>query len=121
MKVAGFGFRAAATADSLHAALRAAGGEDVDALATLAEKAEAPALAALSARLGVGVIALPAIALAGVATISDSPRQRALFNTGSLAEAAALCAAGPGARLLGPRAVSPDGLAMAAIAERSGT
>jgi cobalt-precorrin 5A hydrolase len=34
-----------------------------------------------------------------------------------VAEAAALAAAGPGARLRGPRAVSADGTATAAIAE----
>ena len=39
------------------------------------------------------------------------------FGTGSVAEAAALAAAGAGARLLGPRAVSADATAVAAIAE----
>jgi cobalt-precorrin 5A hydrolase len=40
-----------------------------------------------------------------------------MFGTGSIAEASALVAAGPGARLRGPRAVSADGTATAAIAE----
>ena len=35
------------------------------------------------------------------------------------AEAAALALAGPGARLRGPRAISADGTATAAIAERT--
>ncbi len=118
MRVAGLGFRQAATADSLRAALRAAGGENVAALATLAEKATAPALLALAEALGVPVIPIAAAALAEVETLTQSSRLRARLGTGSLAEAAALCAAGPGARLLGPRATAPDGLATAAIAER---
>jgi len=118
VRVAGLGFRQTATADSLRAALLAAGGEGVAALATLAEKAAAPALLALAGALGVPVIPITAAALAGVETLTDSPRLRAFLGTGSLAEAAALCAAGPGARLLGPRAAAPDGMATAAIAER---
>lgn len=118
MKVAGFGFRAAATAESLRAALRAAEGGGVGALATLAEKISAPALLTLAEELGVPVIPVTAAALAGVETLTQSPRLHARLGTGSLAEAAALCAAGQGARLLGPRATAPDGMATAAIAER---
>jgi cobalt-precorrin 5A hydrolase len=51
----------------------------------------------------------------GVTT--QSPRVQALRGVGSVAEAAALAAAGPGARLLGPRAVSACGTATAALAE----
>lgn len=119
MRVAGLGFRAAATTESLRGALLAAGGQDIAALATLAEKAAAPAVLALARELGLPVLPLAAAALAGVETLTQSPGQQARFGTGSLAEAAALCAAGSGARLLGPRAVSPDGLATAAIAQGS--
>ena len=42
------------------------------------------------------------------------------FNTGSLAEAAALVAAGPEARLISGRAVSIDKMATAAIAVNKG-
>jgi len=52
-------------------------------------------------------------------TLTQSARVASLYGTGSLAEAAALAAAGPGARLLGPRATSQDGKATAALAERS--
>lgn len=121
MRVAGFGFRDGTEITSLRAALMAAGGGEIHALASVAEKAEEPVLQALAAEMGVRVIALPVNMLAGVETITQSPRMLARFGTGSLAEAAALRAAGPGARLLGPRAASPDGLAMAAIAEGSGT
>jgi cobalt-precorrin 5A hydrolase len=50
-------------------------------------------------------------------TITQSPRVQALRGVGSVAEAAALAAAGPNARLLGPRAVSACGTATAALAE----
>ncbi|MDD2705785.1 MAG: cobalamin biosynthesis protein, partial [Acidocella sp.] len=82
VRVAGLGFRQAATVDSLRAALRAAGGENVAALATLAEKATAPALLALAGALGVPVIPITAAALAGVGTLTDSPRLRAFLGTG---------------------------------------
>ena len=118
MKVAGLGFRAAATPEALRAALDAAGGpEGLAALATLARKAEAPALRALAAELGLPIRAIPPEALAAQATLTASPRVEALHQTGSLAEAAALAALGPGARLIGPRAISPDGAATAAIAQ----
>lgn len=116
MKVAGLGFRAAATTESLLAALRAASGEDAAALATLSDKAQATALIDLAAALGVPIIPISAAALTNVKTFTQSPRQLATLGAGSLAEAAALIAAGPGARLLGPRATAPDGMATAAIA-----
>ncbi len=118
MKVAGLGFRRAATTESLRAALNAAGSTGVGALATLADKAVAPALLRLAEELRVPVIPVAAAALAGVETLTQSPRLQARLHTGSLAEAAALIAAGPGSRLLGPRAMAPDGMATAAIAEK---
>lgn len=119
MRIAGFGFRRAATSESLRGALAAAGGAlAVDGLATAAGKADAACLRELAAQLRVPVHAIAADALAAIATPTRSARVAALYGTGSLAEAAALAAAGPGARLVAPRAVSPDGLATAAIAER---
>ena len=118
MRIAGMGFRDKAGVDSLRSALMAAGGIDgVVALATAAEKAQAQVLIALATelRLPICVIELPA--LAAVATQTWSDRVASRFGAGSLAEAAALAAAGPAARLLGPRAVSSDGMATAAIAE----
>lgn len=117
-RVAGIGFRAAAPLEALHAALaQAGGGGGLQALATSAEKARAPQARALARALGLPLIALAPEALAGQPTPTRSPRQIARFGTGSLAEAAALAAAGPGARLLSPRALSPDRNASAAIAE----
>jgi cobalt-precorrin 5A hydrolase len=121
MKIAGIGFRETAGIDSLRSALMSAGGADgVTALATAAEKADALALVALAAELHLPIRAITSGALAAVETETWSKRVAARFGTGSLAEAAALVAAGPAARLLGPRAVSADGMATAAIAEGDG-
>jgi cobalt-precorrin 5A hydrolase len=116
MIVAGFGLRAGATLAALEDALARAGGADgLTHLATLAAKAHA--LAPLSHALGLPVIALPPEVLQAQPVLTASTRVAALYGTGSVAEAAALAAAGPGARLRGPRTVSRDGTATAAIAE----
>lgn len=116
MIVAGFGLRTGATLAALQDALARAGGPgDVTHLTTLAAKT--PALEPLGRALGLPVVALPPAALRGQATVTRSARVEGLFGVGSVAEAAALAAAGPGARLRGPRAVSADGTATAAIAE----
>ena len=116
MIVAGLGFRAGATEEDLAAALTLAGCAP-ELIATLAVKAEARALQAVARRIGVRVIGLPETALAGVATVTRSERVLHRFGTGSVAEAAALVAAGPGARLIRPRLVS--GLVTLALAEAS--
>ena len=116
MIVAGFGFRPGATLAALQDALARAGGTDgVTHLATLAVKAVG--LEPLAQALELPVVALAPEALHGVPTLTRSGRVEEMFGTGSLAEAAALAAAGQGARLRGPRAVSADGMATAAIAE----
>ena len=119
MIVAGFGFRRAATAESLLDALDKARGPQAPALlATAEDKAAAPAFQALSARLGLPIHAVSLDALAQVETPTRSATVRALRGSGSVAEAAALVAAGPGASLLGPRAVSADRMATCALATR---
>lgn len=116
MIVAGFGFRSGATLAALQDALARAGGpEGVTHLATLSAKA--PGLQPLGGALGLPVLALPPDLLHDQPTLTRSSRVQALHGTGSVAEAAALAAAGRGARLRGPRAVSSDGTATAAIAE----
>lgn len=117
MRVAGIGFRRAASLSSLRDALARAGGR-ADMLATAAEKAEAPVMRDLARSLALPLGAVEREALGAQVTLTESAIVRARFGTGSVAEAAALAAAGPGARLLGPRVVSGDGLATAAIAER---
>ena len=56
----------------------------------------------------------------GVATPTQSGRVQLQFQTGSVAEAAALTAAGRGARLVVLRVTSPDGMATCAVAEGEG-
>lgn len=118
MRVAGLGLRTGASREALRAALAAAGAEGCTALATAEAKAGAVVLRDLARDLGLPVLAIPPAALAAQDTLTQSPRVQARFGTGSLAEAAALAGAGPGARLSGPRAQSPDGMATAAVAER---
>ncbi len=116
MSVAGFGFRSETTLAALQDALsRAGGAEGVTHLATLADKA--PGLVPLGLALGLPVVGLPSEALHGQPVLTHSNRVQGLYGTGSVAEAAALAAAGKGARLRGPRSVSSDGAATAAIAE----
>ncbi len=121
MRVAGFGFRDRVTEGALEAALEAAlaeagGPAGIGALATAEDKAAHPALAALALRLALPLRAVPLLALAETGATLTA-RAPARYAGKSLAEAAALAAAGPGARLVSPRSVSPDRTATCAIAE----
>ncbi|GLS86523.1 precorrin methylase [Cypionkella aquatica] len=119
MIFAGLGFRKDAGIDSLRDALARAGGGIIHALATADDKADAPQIRALGAELALPLHAIPLQVLQNQPTLTQSARVHARYGTGSLAEAAALAAAGPGARLLGARVTSRDGRATAALAERS--
>ena len=112
MRIAGIGLRASATAADLDAALALAG--PVEALATASIRA-----AALEA-LARGRWRVLAVDVANVATHTQSWRIKGRFGTGSVAEAAALKAAGPGARLVLVRQVVPEGRATVAVAEGEG-
>lgn len=121
MRVAGLGFRKEATIESLREALDAVGGaQGLDALATALDKADAAVIVSLARELGLTIKPLPTEALARVETATHSARVETMFGTGSLAEAAALAAAGQGARLVSVRSVSRDRTATAAIAEGEG-
>jgi cobalt-precorrin 5A hydrolase len=124
MRVAGFGFRTGATLEALRAVLDAveAQGGKAEALASLPAKAAAPPLRALAAERGLRVYA---VTVQGVVTPTQSARVQALYGTGSVAEAAALCAAGVGeagvgARVTVPRIADADGMATCAMAEQVG-
>ena len=120
MRVAGVGFRAGASAAALTEAVQAAAGVAgvrPEALATLPEKAGAAVLCAVAGQMALPVLA---VQVAGVVTPTRSARIAARFGTGSVAEAAALAAAGPGAVLIAGRQVSADGMATAAMAEGRG-
>lgn len=121
MKIAGLGFKKDVTLTSLREALLAAGGPDgLTAIATVSDKADAAALKQLARECGVPIKAVPADVLAGVETPTQAERVAERFGTGSVAEAAALAAAGPRARLIATRVVSQDRSATAAIAEGDG-
>ncbi|PZR00911.1 MAG: precorrin methylase [Cereibacter sphaeroides] len=116
MIVAGFGFRREATVASLRDALGRTGAKDVTLLATASDKAVAPAFVALAQELALPVIPLDDLS---ITTLTNSAASRAARGTGSVAEAAALVAAGPGASLLGMRVVSADRMATCALATRN--
>ena len=105
--VAGIGCRRGATAEEVLAAVAAAraahGRARLDALATLGAKRGEAGIAEAAARLGLPLlIAEPGGTVEG---LTRSAASLAATGTPSASEAAALTAAGPGARLLGPRLV----------------
>jgi len=122
--VVGLGFRPHTTGQALRQALVAAertaqrrGPHHVpfEALATAADKHDHPALSQLATELGVPVVA---VALAQLRAQDAQPSHYvpARYGAHSLAEAAALAAAGEGAVLVAQRHISTDGTATAAIA-----
>lgn len=119
MIVAGFGFRTGATVASLHTALASAqhGHAFVSALAAPHDKLAL--VSKLAKTLGLPVIAVTPDALQIPNTSTQSIASLEARQTGSVAEAAALAAAGPDAQLLAIRHISPDRMATCAIA-RSG-
>jgi cobalt-precorrin 5A hydrolase len=117
MIIAGFGFRAEATLSALQNALASAqhGQPHVSLLAVPDDKA---ALAQLLANtMDLPLIAISPEALRSAQTATQSTASLEARQTGSVAEACALAAAGPGARLLTPRHISSDRMATCAIAE----
>ncbi|SEL37835.1 cobalt-precorrin 5A hydrolase [Roseovarius nanhaiticus] len=119
MIAAGFGFRGSADTDSLRAALAACGAAP-DLIATAMGKEKSAGLRRLAEELGVPIHAVPLGLLEAQKTYTYSPASHAAHGTGSVAEAAALAAAGPGARLISARQISPDRMATCAMAEGDG-
>ena len=120
MRVAGIGFRKGAPLDSLREVLRAteAQGGPAEALASLPEKSVDTRLQTLAAERGLPLIP---VAVAGQSTPTKSPRVLAMHAAGSVAEAAALVAAGAGAQITVARITAPDGMATCAMAESKDT
>ncbi|KAE9630004.1 cobalamin biosynthesis protein [Parasedimentitalea maritima] len=126
MKIAGIGFRQSASTADLRAALALTGCAQPDALASVTVKANAPQMQQLATEMNLPVIALAEADIQGLETPTQSPRIQARFGTGSLAEATALAAAKQGqpeatVQLLTPRVITDNGLATAAIAQRTTT
>lgn len=113
MIVAGIGCRRGAKAHDIEAAIRAAlahaGIEtaELKAIATGSAKASEPGIAATAATLGLTImpIADAELQAAGARVETRSDRVLALTGVPSLAEAAALAAAGPASRLIAARLV----------------
>ncbi|GFE50566.1 precorrin methylase [Roseobacter cerasinus] len=122
MIAAGFGFRKGATASSLEDAFaRACEAAEPEVLATVDDKAMAEAFRLFAEERGLPIKAIPPDVLAQQKTTTHSDASRVRFGTGSVAEASALAAAGPGARLLTVRQISADKLATCALAIQEAT
>lgn len=122
MIVAGVGCRKGTSAREIGAAIDAAlsrAGLRTDALDVIAApalKSAEAGIAAAANELGVPLVLVPQAELeaAGARTVTRSERVVALMGVPSAAEAAALAAAGPAARLVAPRtAVGPATCALA--------
>jgi cobalt-precorrin 5A hydrolase len=120
--VAGIGFRRGASAAAIEAVIAAAlarAGLDDGALALIAapeSKCAEQGIAAAASARGVPLVAVSRAELegAGGRTVTRSERSLALMGVSSVAEAAALAAAGSAARLLLPRlALGPATCALA--------
>jgi cobalt-precorrin 5A hydrolase len=120
MRVIGLGFRASADLASLQDALRLALAESdgkIDAIVTESAKSREAVFREFAELLGLPGLGVTQTDLKQMITPTQSQRIQDKFGTGSLAEAAALAAAGPDAQLVAARVVSGDGKATAAIAE----
>ncbi|MBT2771697.1 cobalamin biosynthesis protein [Halomonas sp. ISL-60] len=117
LKVAGFGFRSEAPSASLAQALD----QLIEQYGAIDQLAAAHSMLPLVKQLGrlrsLEVIAVADAELSSIATLTQSAHSMRERGTGSVAEAVALLAAGPGATLLGPRLISADRQATAALAE----
>ena len=111
MIVAGIGCRAGAPARDIEAAIAAALTEaqlapsSVDVIATSVAKEHEPAIATAASTRGVRFVVVTQVELeaAAAGTVTRSERVFAIAGVPSVSEAAALAAAGAGARLLVPR------------------
>ncbi len=114
MVIAGFGCRAGATVASFREAL-AATGVRPDGLAVPEDRAAL--IAGFAQGEGVSVVAITADQLSGIDTPTQSDLSLTHRGVGSVAEAVALAAAGPSARIIVARVISSDRMATCAIAQ----
>jgi cobalt-precorrin 5A hydrolase len=124
--VAGIGFRHATAADEIldlvgHALARQP--FLLGSVATAADRADEPAIRAVAATLGVPLIGVSAEALIAMdaRVVTRSARITATRGVGSVAEAAALAGAGPGATLILPRIASAGATCALALGPESVT
>ncbi|HBP40451.1 MAG: cobalamin biosynthesis protein [Vreelandella alkaliphila] len=116
LRIAGFGFRSEATLESLGQALD----QLIEQYGAIDKLAAAHSMLPLVEELGrlrnIEVIAVADAELSTVATLTHSTHSLQARGTGSVAEAVALLAAGPNARLVGPRIIAEDRQATVALA-----
>jgi len=113
MIVAGVGCRRGAPAPDIEAAVRAAlaraniAAGALDVIATIATKRDEAGIQAAAEKLGVSVVVVADADLKTAIDRGETRSERVLALTGvpSVAEAAALAAAGPASRLVSPRLV----------------
>lgn len=127
MMVAGIGCRRGATADAVLSAFEMAldhcdiARPQIAALATAVDKSAEAGIADAARSLGLRLLFLTPeqlhAASAGALTISE--RVLSLKGVPSVAETAALAAAGSGARLLGPRVATPTVTCAIAVGDAS--
>ena len=125
MIVAGIGCRRGAPASDIEAAIRAAllranvAARSLDSIATIAAKNAEVGIQAAARQFGVPVVLVSDADLqaAEPRTKTRSERVREITGVSSVAEAAALAAAGPSARLIGSRLVIGAATCALAISE----
>jgi cobalt-precorrin 5A hydrolase len=113
MIAAGIGCKRGAPASDIKAAIRAAlarariGADALDVIATMQAKSGEPGIRAAADTLGVSLIVVPELELtaANARVETHSARATTLAGVGSVAEAAALAAAGPASKLIVPRLI----------------
>lgn len=115
MIIAGFGFRAGATKDSLKDVYDRLGG-GADAIAAPHDKAGALCIRQFAADLGLQILPIDADTMQAIETPTQAPRVLEKRGTGSVAEACALAAAGAEGRLMAQRHTSGDRMATCALA-----
>jgi cobalt-precorrin 5A hydrolase len=122
MIVAGVGCRRGTSAAAIEAVIASAlaraglASDMLDAIAAPAAKKDEPGIVAAASTLGVALVlvAQPDLETAGSRVETHSKRVKSLMGVGSVAEAAALAAGGPAARLVVPRiAIGPATCALA--------
>jgi cobalt-precorrin 5A hydrolase len=125
MIVAGIGCRRGTDASAIEAAIRAAlahagiATDALSAIATIAAKHHEAGIADAAKRLGLNVVFVAETHLKAAAAYTEthSDRVQAVTGVPSVAEAAALAAAGPSARLIAPRLVIGAATCALAVAE----
>jgi cobalt-precorrin 5A hydrolase len=125
MIIAGVGCRRGTPAPDIEAAIRAAlaqagfAAHALNAIATIAAKHDEAGIETAAAHFGVSVVLVPDSELKSASERTQTKSERVLALTGvpSVAEAAALAAAGPAARLIGPRLVIGAATCALAVSE----